>query len=261
MKKWHHFCAHAQWWSPWRGKFFKCPKKTPRFVELNFFTNRNRRKRFSQNERRRANICLRIGLAVKLWVAKNKKSVHWILWKALQLGWALFRWEDYNFVKGRSTNLCLKILIFALGLGYDLSKFSDDFTPFFQLSRTITKSLGKNKNLRQCFVARSTLNKCAKFHGDSQSGKKIKFNLTRAIELSETPDFVATLYRNPIQASNFAGTFDQLFLWINFLMQFSHKMPLFFFYTMVQKSQKMTKSSKQGGFRLKPHIKVHFKWM
>ena len=24
-------------------------------------------------------------------------------------------------------------LIFALGLGYDLSKFSDDFTPFFQL--------------------------------------------------------------------------------------------------------------------------------
>ena len=20
MKKWHHFCAHAQWWSPWRRK-------------------------------------------------------------------------------------------------------------------------------------------------------------------------------------------------------------------------------------------------
>ena len=27
---------------------------------------------------------------------------------------------------------------------YDLSKFSDDFTPFFWLWKTITKSLGKN---------------------------------------------------------------------------------------------------------------------
>ena len=35
-------------------------------------------------------------------------------------------------------------LIFALGLSYDLSKFSDDFTPFFRLWKTITKSLGKN---------------------------------------------------------------------------------------------------------------------
>ena len=22
-EKWHHFCAHAQWWSPWRRKNFK----------------------------------------------------------------------------------------------------------------------------------------------------------------------------------------------------------------------------------------------
>ena len=35
-------------------------------------------------------------------------------------------------------------LIFALGLSYDLSKLSDDFTPFFRLWKTITKSLGKN---------------------------------------------------------------------------------------------------------------------
>ena len=34
------------------------------------------------------------------------------------------------------------------------------------------------------------LNKCAKFHGDSPSGEKVKFNLARAIELSETADFV-----------------------------------------------------------------------
>ena len=41
---------------------------------------------------------------------------------------------------------------------------------------------------------------------------KVKFNLARAIELSETADFVYNLYRNPMQASNFGGTFDQLFL-------------------------------------------------
>ena len=34
------------------------------------------------------------------------------------------------------------------------------------------------------------LNKCAKFHKDSPSGKKVKFNPARAIELSETADFV-----------------------------------------------------------------------
>ena len=34
------------------------------------------------------------------------------------------------------------------------------------------------------------MNKCATFHKDSPSDKKVKFNLTRAIELSETADFV-----------------------------------------------------------------------
>ena len=51
---------------------------------INFFTNRDRRKRFSQNERR----------------ADLQKHAS-------------------------------KILIFAWGLSCDLSKFSDDFTPFF----------------------------------------------------------------------------------------------------------------------------------
>ena len=37
-----------------------------------------------------------------------------------------------------------EFLIFAWGLSYGLSKFSDDFTPFFRLWKTITKSLGKN---------------------------------------------------------------------------------------------------------------------
>ena len=34
------------------------------------------------------------------------------------------------------------------------------------------------------------MNKCAKFHKDSPSDKKVSFNLTRAIELSKTANFV-----------------------------------------------------------------------
>ena len=34
------------------------------------------------------------------------------------------------------------------------------------------------------------MNKCAKFHEDSPNDKKGKFNLARAIELSETAVFV-----------------------------------------------------------------------
>ena len=35
------------------------------------------------------------------------------------------------------------------------------------------------------------MNKCAKFHKDIVSGKNVKFNLARAIELSETAVFVS----------------------------------------------------------------------
>ena len=34
------------------------------------------------------------------------------------------------------------------------------------------------------------MNKCAKFDNDSPSGKKVKFNLASAIELSETAVFM-----------------------------------------------------------------------
>ena len=62
----------------------KCRKKAPRSVEFNFFIIYDRQK-FSQNERRRADL----------------------------------------------QKIASDFLIFALGLGYDLSKFSDDFTSFF----------------------------------------------------------------------------------------------------------------------------------
>ena len=41
------------------------------------------------------------------------------------------------------------------------------------------------------------VNKCAKFHKDSPSGKKVKFNLARAIELSETTVFVYNFVLKP----------------------------------------------------------------
>ena len=41
-------------------------------------------------------------------------------------------------------NTALDFLTFAWGLSYGLSKFSGDFTPFFRLWKTITKSQGKN---------------------------------------------------------------------------------------------------------------------
>ena len=56
------------------------------------------------------------------------------------------------------------------------------------------------------------MNKCAKVRKDSPSGKKVKFNLPSAIELSQTADFEYNSYRNLMQASNFGRTFDQLFL-------------------------------------------------
>ena len=56
------------------------------------------------------------------------------------------------------------------------------------------------------------MNKCAKFHKDSPSDKKVQLNLPRAIELLETGDFITALFRNLKKASNFGGTFDQLFV-------------------------------------------------
>ena len=49
-----------------------------------------------------------------------------------------------------------------------------------------------------------------------------------------------------MQASKFGGTFDQLFLRIIF-MKFSQKMPLYYFYTMVQKVKNDQKLKSRGG--------------
>ena len=47
------------------------------------------------------------------------------------------------------------------------------------------------------------LNKCAKFHGDSPSGYKVKLNPARAIELLETADFVYNFVKKPYGSDQF----------------------------------------------------------
>ena len=99
-EKWHHFCAHAQWWSPWRRKNVEKRHLAP--SNLTF-----------------------LRVATETVFAERKK-------------------------KGWSTKFASDFLIFVPILSYDLSKFTDEFTPFFffffffQLWKTIFKSLGKN---------------------------------------------------------------------------------------------------------------------
>ena len=90
----------------------------------------------------------------------------------------------------------------------------------------------------------NVMTKCATFHKDSPSDKKVKLNLPSAVELSETADFVYNFVLNLKQAGSFGGTFDQLFLWI-FYDIFTEDASLLFLYHGAKKS-KMTKNSNQG---------------
>ena len=87
------------------------------------------------------------------------------------------------------------------------------------------------------------MNKYAKFHKDSPSGKKVKLNLPSVTELSETADFVYN-FRNLTQASNFDLRIWPTFLW-HFLWNFQ-RMPLNVFYTMVQKVKNDQKLKSRG---------------
>ena len=89
------------------------------------------------------------------------------------------------------------------------------------------------------------MNKCAKFHKDSSSCKKVKFNLARAIELSETAVCVQlcveTLSKRATsvaQLTNFSFEF--------FYESFTEDASLSLLCHGAKKS-KMTKNSNQGG--------------
>ena len=88
------------------------------------------------------------------------------------------------------------------------------------------------------------MSKCAKFHKDSPSGKKVKFNLPSAIELSETADFVYNFETLCKRATSVAHL-------TNFSFEFFYKMftkdaSLLFLYHGAKKS-KMIRNSNQGG--------------
>ena len=76
------------------------------------------------------------------------------------------------------------------------------------------------------------MNKCAKFHEDSPSDKKVKFNLPSAIELSETPDFVYNLETLRKRETSVAHLTNFSF---EYFMKFSQKMPLYFLYHSAKK--------------------------
>ena len=89
------------------------------------------------------------------------------------------------------------------------------------------------------------MNKCAKFHKDSPSDKKVKFNLPSAIELSETAVLCTTLYENLCKRATSVAHLT------NFSFEFFYEMfmedaSLLLLYHGAKKS-KMTKNSNQEG--------------
>ena len=112
---------------------------------------------------------------------------------------------------------------------------------FFDFQRPKLSPWAKFKILCQLFVATSMLNKCAnfietlpvvkKFNSISRAGLKFRRGRT-------------SLYRNPFQANNCGGIFDQLSRWI-FLCGF-HRRCLYTFLYHGAKKSKMTKSPNQG---------------
>ena len=75
------------------------------------------------------------------------------------------------------------------------------------------------------------------------------------------PFLCTTLYRNPMQASNFGGTFDQLFLWI-FLWNFYRTCVSTFSIPWCKKvkNDQKVKSRGGGGSCLKAHEKRGAQW-
>ena len=82
-EQWCHFCAHAQWWSPWK------------------------RKNVQKGHLALSNLTFLI-------IAIDKNGFR--------------RLKDEGLIYKTLPQI---FLIFAWGLSYDLSKFIDDFTPFF----------------------------------------------------------------------------------------------------------------------------------
>ena len=89
------------------------------------------------------------------------------------------------------------------------------------------------------------MNKCAKFHNDSPSGKKLNSISWARLNFRRRPILCTTLYRNLMQASNFSSTFDQLCLRIFYEIFTADASQRLLYHG--AKQSKMTKNSNQGG--------------
>ena len=87
------------------------------------------------------------------------------------------------------------------------------------------------------------MNKCAKFHKDSPSGKKVKFNLARAIELSRfcVQLCIETLCKRATSVAHLTNFSFDLFYEI---LTEDASLPILYHGT---KKSKMTKNPNQGG--------------
>ena len=219
----------------------KCWKKAPRFATFNFFTNRIRQKRFSQNERTGADLL-------------NGAS------KLLILVWGL------------SCDLSKLSHDFALFFDFERPELSpwakiEKSKAFLFAARTCWKSVPNfmeiewKKSIPAWNVWEKTIPKLFSvlYSGKwaltfspnfmdpleiVQGVKKLNSISRERLNFRRGPILCTTLYRNPMQASHFVGTFYQLFLW--FFKRFSQKMPLYLFLYHGAKNSKMTKTQNKG---------------
>ena len=94
-------------------------------------------------------------------------------------------------------------------------------------------------------VTRNMINKCAKFHGDTV--KKLSSISRARLNFRRRPVLCTSLYKHPIQASDFGGTFANFSF--DVFVQFSHKMPLLLPYH-GGKAQKWPKTPFKGAVPL-----------
>ena len=97
------------------------------------------------------------------------------------------------------------------------------------------------------------------FHKDVQTIKKLNSISQAWLNFRRRPFLCTTLYRNLMQASNFGGTFDQLFLWIFYEIFTEDTSPLFLYHG--AKKSKMTKNPNQGGPALRVKSPGHAQYI
>ena len=90
----------------------------------------------------------------------------------------------------------------------------------------------------------SMMNKCAQFHGDTPSGKKLN-SISLARSNFRRRPILYTPYRNPTQVNNFRGTYDEFFLEF-FCAVFAEDAYLFLLYHGAYRS-KWPKTQIKGG--------------